>query len=232
MRRVVDVIRVQTVNLPRLLAWPLGVLLIAVAFNLALFGSIGDAAPPEGRLTGALTSIYVVVGVQYVQVMTQLFPFALGLGVTRRAFYTGTVVRVVLEALSYGLLLFLLGLLEGATDGWGVQLQFFSLGILHQDDPLARWLGYVVPFLAISAVAVFAGVVFQRWGQSGVLVATAASVGLLAGAVALVTWLRWWPAVGAFLTGQSTFVLLAGYPLLIAVVLAGAGWFAIRRAAP
>jgi hypothetical protein len=79
---------------------------------------------------------------------------------------------------------------------------------------------------------VFAGVVFKRWGQPGVYALTVGTSLVLAGVAIVVTWQRWWPAVGSFFTDQSTFALLVSYPLVIAIVLGGAGWLAIRRATP
>ena len=61
-----------------------------------------ELRPPDGRATGGVLSLYITFGVGYLQTMTQLFPFALGLSVTRRAFYAGVVLLVVVEALGFG----------------------------------------------------------------------------------------------------------------------------------
>lgn len=232
MKRVFDVARIQMVNWFWIFVFPPLLLLGVLLVNLGLFVAIGDAAPPDGRSTGAVLSIYMVMLVTHLQTMTQVFPFALGLSATRRDFYAGTGLVVGAQSALFGALLLLLVRIETATGGWGINLRFFSLPFLLQDGLFAQWLVYTVPFLALSAIGVFAGVVFKRWGQPGVYALTVGSSLVLAVAAIVVTWQRWWPALGSFFTTRSTFALLAGYPLVIAIVLGGAGWLAIRRAAP
>jgi hypothetical protein len=232
MKRVLDVARIQTVNWPWIFAWPLGILGLTLLLNIAIFGVIGDAAPPEGRITGALMSIYIVMLVAHIQTMTQVFPFALGLSVTRRAFYAGSMLLVLAQAVVFGIVLTVLDAIENATAEWGFGVRFFGLPFLDQGTVLAQWLAYTVPFLAFSVVGFFIGLVFKRWGQAGVYTLSIAAIVLVGGLAVLVTWQRWWPAVGSFFTDQSTFALLTVYPLLIALVLGGAGWVTIRRATP
>jgi hypothetical protein len=231
MRRVLDVAR-MTANWTWIFVWPLGILALTLVLNVAIFALIGDAAPPEGRVTGALMSIYIVLLVSHVQTMTQVFPFALGMSVTRRAFYAATALLVTAQAVVFGTALVVLDQLERVTGGWGVGVRFFGLPFVQQDGVFAQWLVYTVPFLACSAVGVVIGVIFKRWGQAGLFVAGIGATVALAGLAMLVTWRQWWPAVGSFFTGQSTFALLTVYPLLIALVLGGAGWVAVRRATP
>jgi hypothetical protein len=232
MKRVNDVVRIQMVYWPGLFGWPLGILALTFVVNLVVFGSIGDAAPPEGRVTGAIMSIYIVMLIAHLQTITQVFPFALGLSVTRKAFYLGTAVVVAAQSVLFGLLLVLLEQVEQATNGWGLQLRFFGLDFLVQDNLVAQWLVYTVPFLALSALGVVLGVIFKRWGQTGLYVALVGSAVVLTAAVLMITWQKWWGSVGSFFTEQSTLALVAGYPLLIAVALGGLGFLAIRRATP
>lgn len=232
MKRVLDVVRIQSVSWVMLVALPVGILALTFLLNYAIFALLGDAAAPEGRVTGALMSIYLVLGISHLQSMTQTFPFALGISVTRRDFYAGTGVVVVAQSIAFGLLLTLLELLERATGGWGIGLKYFGLPFLVQDNVIAQWLVYTVPFLAISALGVFMGVVFKRWGQLGVYVATVGAAVLLTAAALVITWRQWWPAVGEFLGSQPPMALFAGYPMVVALVAGAAGWLAIRRATP
>ncbi|WP_433291999.1 hypothetical protein ACQPZQ_03575 [Pseudonocardia sp. CA-142604] len=232
MKRVFDVARIQTVNWFWIFAFPPLLLLLVLVLNVGLFAAIGDVTPPEGRTTGAVLSIYMVMLMAHLQTMTQVFPFALGLSVTRRAFYAGTGLVVGTQSVLFGLLLLIMGRIETATGGWGVNVKFFALPFLVQDNLLAQWLVYTVPFVALSTIGVFIGVVFKRWGQPGVYALAVGTVLVLAGVAIVVTWQRWWPVVGSFFTDQSIFLLLVVYPLVIAIVLGGGGWLAIRRATP
>jgi hypothetical protein len=230
--RVLAVVRLQLVSWKFGLGMPLGILTLVLAINLALFGSLGEIVPPEGRTTGGMLSIYIVFGVGYLQTMTQLFTFALGLSVTRRAYYAGVTLLVAAEAVAFGALVLLLNLLERASGGWGIGLKFFALDFLTVDDPGRQWLIFTVPFLLFGALGVFSGVVFKRWGQAGVYAMTV-SVGVgLAALSVLVSWQGWWPAVGSWFAGQTATALFAGYPLAIALLLGAGGWLAVRRATP
>jgi hypothetical protein len=230
--RVLPVVRLQLVHYRFGMGLPVGILALVLGLNLALFASMGDAIPPDGRQTGGLVSIYIVVGVGYLQTMTQLFTFALGMGVTRRAFYAGVSALVVVEAAGFGTLVWLLGLVERGSGGWGLGLRFFRLDFLTVADPLLQWLVYAVPFLAFAAVGVFFGVVFKRWGQPGVFAVCVLGGVAIVALVVLVTLRSGWPAVGGWFVGQPVPALFAGYPLALAGLLAAASWFALRRATP
>jgi hypothetical protein len=232
MRRVLDVARILTVNWQLVLGLPVLILAVTLALNLAIFGTIGDGAPVEGRMTGAMVSVYFVMAISHLQTITQIFPFAIGLSVTRRAFYAGLGLVVVAQAVGYGLLLTVGAWVEAATDGWGLSVRFFGLDFLPQGNFLVQWLAYTVLFLAITAIGVFVGVVFKRWGQLGVWVTIVGTAVLFTGLTLLVTWQRWWPAVLAFFAQQPPLALVAGYPLVIALVVGTAGWFTLRRATP
>jgi hypothetical protein len=233
MRRVLDVARIQSMNWLAIFGMPLAVLGAVLLVNVVGFAvSSADATEPDSRSTGAILSIYLVMLIAHVQTITQAFPFAIGMSVTRRAFYSGTALLVTAQAVVFGIVLLVLGYIEQATGGWGVNVRMVALPFLVESNPFAQWLVYAVPFLTFSAVGVFAGVVFKRWGAIGVYVLGIGAVLVLGGLATLVTWQQWWPVVGSFFTQQSTFALLTVYPFVLAVVLGGAGWAAIRRATP
>jgi hypothetical protein len=232
MTEVLDVVRIQLIAWRSRVLIPLGVLALVIAANMAVFVLIADAVPRDSRITGAVLAAYFTVGSGYLQALTQVFPFALGLGVTRRAFAAGMALLGVVEAAAYGLLIWLLGLVEQATGGWGMRLQFFDLGFLHQDDQLLRWLVYTVPFLPAFALFALIGVVFKRWGQNGVWALLLGSGLALGGLTVLITWRDWWPDLGAWFAGQPVLALTSGYPLVVAVVAGALGWLALRRATP
>lgn len=230
MSRLLATARVQLVNWPSVVGWPLGILSLAFAVNVAIYLVLGDTAPPEERTTGGLLALHFTMLSTFVLMMTQYFPFSLGLGVTRRAFYGATTLVLLGQALAFGVLLSLLAALEHATGGWGLQLRFFGLDYLVQDNPIAQLLVYAVPLAALSFLGVCLGTLYHRWGPTGLWTALVGTATVLGGLAVLVTWQRWWPEVGSFFTEQSTLALLAGYPVLLAALLAGATWLLIQRA--
>lgn len=229
MNRSVQALRVQLLGWKPLVAWPWGILLAAFAVNLLIFAAIGDQGQDENT-TGGLLSVYVVVFASFVQLIAQVFPFALGLSLTRRAFYLGTGLLVVAVALVFGAGLALGKLTEDATDGWGLSLRFFGIPFLAQDNPVLQILVFSVPFLLAGFAGMLTGTIYQRWGPNGVFTLTVASIVVVGGLVALLSWQRQWAAVGSWFADQSALVLLAGWPALVAAVLAGAGLLTIRRA--
>jgi hypothetical protein len=231
MSQVLRVVRVHLVNWRPMLAWPWAILGVSFAVNLAIFGAVGGQLPP-GTVTGGLGSIYVVALIVCAGWISQVFPFALGLSVTRRTFYAATALLLLAGSVLFGVALYLISLVERATDGWGMSLHFFALGFMGRHNPAAQILLYVVPFLVLGFIGIFAAVVFKRWGVNGLFALLLVTIVVLGGLVALVTWRRGWPAVGHWFTGQSVVTLMAGWPALLAVVLAAGGYLAIRRATP
>ena len=230
MKRVLATSRLHLIGWRSSLGWPWAILGISFVVNLAVFASIGDI--PDGAITGGVSSIYIVVLIVWGGAITQVFPFAMALSVTRREFYLATTLVVVAESLGFGLVLFLCKLLEDATGGWGISLRFFAPGFVAQDNPVTQVLVYAVPMLAMSFAGIFCAVVFKRWGLNGVFTLMVAAAVLAGGAVALITRRGWWGAVGHWLVEQPAVSLVAGWPALLAVVLAAAGFLAIRRATP
>jgi hypothetical protein len=229
MARVLDVARIQLVNWPVLLGYPLGLLAV-----LPLLGWGIDVSNGEGAL-GAheiylLPALWGVVGPAHLQSMTQVFPFALGLGVTRRTFAAATALVVLGQALLLGLAMMVLDVVERSSGGWGREARIFGLDVLGRHDPFALWFVYSGPLVAVAAIGVLAGVVFQRWRQTGIYLALAGAVALIAGIKVLVAKRSWWPAIGEFLGGQPSFALYTACPVVLALVLGGAAWLVLRRA--
>lgn len=231
--RVLTAARLNVVGAPMRLGIPWAVVLAAFLINLLIFGllrtSTGDASP---GVTGAIAALYFSAAAAYLQTMTQTFPFALSLGVTRRNFYLGASLVVLAESLLHGVLLTVLLAIERATGGWGLDLRFFGVGFLVQGNPVAQVAAYAVPMAALCFLGLLVGTLFRRWGQIGLYVTGVASILVLGGLVVLVTWQQWWGSVGGFFTTTPTLALTAAYPLLLAAVFAAGGYLLVRRATP
>jgi hypothetical protein len=229
--RLLSVIRMQLVAWPSTIGLLWGILASSFLVNLAVFAAIADNVP-DGSTSGGLGSIYIASMIVAAVTVSQFFPFSMGLSVTRRMFYTAVSALQVAQALVFGVLLYLLKLIEDATSGWGVHVRFFGVPWVAQANGLLQILVYAVPFVVLGFIGTFCGVVFKRWGSNGVFTLVIAFALIVAGLVALATWLQVWPSVGHWLIHQSAVSLLAGWPLLLAIPLAGAGYLAIRRATP
>ncbi|GGM49455.1 hypothetical protein GCM10011608_38020 [Micromonospora sonchi] len=230
MNRALTVARLQFVAWPLVVGWPWGILASSFLINLAIFASIGDADPEP--TTGGLASIYIVMFIACVNVIIQEFPFAMGLGMSRRSFYLGSLLHFVGQAIVYAGVLHLLSVVEKATGGWGLDLTFFGLPFLLVENPVLRYLAFAIPFLLLGFLGFAIALVFKRWGINGMLtLSTAAFVGI-GGLAALTTWRGWWPAIGGWFADQSGGALLVGWPALLALPLAAVSYLIIRRATP
>ncbi|WP_341717106.1 ABC transporter permease [Micromonospora sp. FIMYZ51] len=231
MNRALTVARLQFVAWPLVVGWPWGILALSFFINLALFTAMREPIEAEPT-TGGLLSIYIVMLVACITTITQDFPFAIGLGVSRRSFYLGNVLQFGAQAISYAAVLYLLAVTEEATGGWGIGLRFFGLPFLLVEHPVLRFLGFAIPFLLLGFLGMAIALVFKRWGVNGMLTLGTLSLVVFGGAAVLASWRGWWPAIGEWFADQSGAALLVGYPALLAIPLAIVSWLIIRRATP
>lgn len=231
MTNAVKVARIHLVNSLQTVLMPWAVLTSAFLINLLIFGSIGDI-PEKDRITGALSSIYIVALIANLQSVTQFFPFIAGLSRTRRAFLGGTGLFVLGQSVVTGIVLCILGAVERATDGWGLSIGFFAPPFLVQDNQVAQFFVYAVPYLLLSTVGLILGSLFKRWGQTGMYILMLSSIVVVGGLVALVTWRGAWGDIGRFFTDTSVLVLTAGYPALATAILALGTYGILRRTTP
>ena len=229
MNRIARVTRIQIVNRWGLLTVPWMVLGSSFLINLMIFAAVGDGTPPSHRVTGGLSSIYVTMFVVHLITITQVFPFAVSLSTTRRAFFAATSLIIVVQAVGFGAVLTLAKLLEHSTGGWGVQMRFFDVPFVTQHNPLTQLAVFAVPFVALSSIGILIGAVFRRWKQPGLLGMTIAA--LLAGGttVALIILFKWGSSLGSFFTTQPPSVLLAVYPLALALLAGGTAYRLLQR---
>ena len=80
-------------------------------------------------------------------------------------------------------MLCVLGAVERATDGWGLSHAVLRPGFLARTTRSPQFLVYTVPFLRSRTVGLLLGVVFKRWGQTGMYVLMLASILVVGGCV-------------------------------------------------
>ncbi|PWW21998.1 hypothetical protein JD79_01140 [Geodermatophilus normandii] len=177
--------------------------LLSFGINLPVWALTDAGQAPGGGITGGVLSLYVTVLVVYVQSVTQLLPFAMGMSISRRTFSRGTALIAVVSAVVHGIALSILTDIEDATGGWGVGLHFWTPGPVDVDDWALQIVVSGAPMLAAAALGVSFGVVVKRWGQLGL----------------------WSTVVGALL-------VFGGLAILVSVVAAGLSFAGLRRIVP
>jgi hypothetical protein len=233
MDRVLAAARLHFAHPAVMLGIPWLIVLASFALNAVLWGATPVADSGDAQ-TGGLSALYVTVLVVYVQAVTQLLPFGMGMGLSRRSFYLGTALAALVQGVGYGLVLTVLGLLERATDGFGFGpgARFWQPSPIAVDSPLLQFVVYTLPLLACAAVGAALGVLFKRWGPPALYALAVALVALVIGTLALIGWLDAWQQVGEWFADQSKLTFAVGVPLVLTVAAGALSFAGLRRVVP
>jgi hypothetical protein len=199
---------------------------IAFVVTLMIFRS---TSVPGQRYSGAVGAIYVSICVIGATVTSWHLPFALSMGVTRRSYYAGTALLAAATAAVYGLPLALLQLIERASGGWGMRLHFFRVPYLLAGPWYLTWLTSFVGLSLMFALGMWFGIVYKRWGLTGLMSLIGAQALALTFVLLIISWANSWHSVGHFFT-TLTIEGLTGLLALLAVGLLFGGYAAIRHA--
>jgi len=226
MKTLINVGRYHLVDRLTYVAMPWGIMAFSFLVNLA----VAALAPstPEGMYTGGLASLYAFLVLCGAVSMTRELPFGLMLGVSRRGYYLGTALLIVVLGVVYGLALTVLHGVEGATDGWGLSLHFFRVPWLLDGPWYLTWLTSFVLLVLLFAYGMWYGLVYRRWSLPGLVGFIAAQVLVALGAVVAVTLTEQWHAVGQFFT-TLTATTLTGVLAAVALAMGLGGFTTIRR---
>jgi hypothetical protein len=231
MNRVLQAARLHLFHPLMVFGVPWLVVGISFAINVAVW-HLTPAGADDGGFTGGVLALYITILVMYVQSVTQILPFAMGISISRRTFYLGTALVVVIESLLYGLALAVLVTIENATGGWGAGMNFWAPGPFEVDNFFLQVLASGVPLMAFAFVGVGTGIVHKRWGQAGTWGLIIASMLFFGGLAILVTWLDAWGSLASWFSDQSIATLTIALPAAVALVAALVSYPGIRRVVP
>lgn len=230
MNRVPTVMRLHLVTWRAFLGVPWLIWAAAFVINLIIFGLL-DPAPGEGD-TGGLVSGYFGVLATFWIAATVYFSYSLSLGLSRRSYFVGTALLALASSVINGVAIYLLSLLETATNGWGINLGFFNIGFIVVDNPLGQIAIYTGAMLGFAAAGLLLGALYQRWRMVAMYALGLLVTGALGAAVAAISIDGNWPAVGSWFADQSPLALVGLVPLGMAVLATGGSYLVLRRAAP
>ena len=225
MKTLVNVTRYHLVD--RLTYWvlPWGILAFSFLINLVISARLPS---PAGDYTGGLFTIYVYLFVCGALSMTRTLPFGLMLGASRRGYYLGTALLIMMLGVVWGLGLTVLQAAERATGGWGVGLHFFRVPWIMDGPWYVTWLTSFVLLVLFFWYGMWYGLVYRRWNVAGLIAFAAAQVLVVLAVVVAVSMTGNWPAVGHFFT-TLTALALTGVLAAVAVALGLGGLTTIRR---
>lgn len=233
------IVKLHFVNKWTVLGIPWLVMTFIFLVNLTIWGVIYATTTGQSRTdaeqglgyTGASFYIFVYMLIVALQAINNTFPYALGLGVTRREFSFGTGIAFTLLAVGYGAALTILSFIEQWTNGWGLGGHMFT-AIYFSDGPwYARLFVFAGAMLFFFFIGSIAASVYVRWRSNGLLVLGATIAVIALGLVVLATLTSSWGAIGrSFLAAGS--IGIVGWMLVAAVIAAIAGYFVLERATP
>lgn len=228
MSRVLDVLRMHLLVRLTFVTLPLIILGGAFAITLGVFALI----PSDGvKVAGAGQAplwYFLSVGVM---AQTRTFPFSQAMSVTRRDFFLGTMLTGLLSSGALAALFVVLGLIENATNGWGMNGRIYFLDEFGGGNVAVAFLAYlVIAMLAFTTGLAFA-TIYKRFRVLGLWAAIAGVLVALLAAIFAITKTESWPAIGEFLSGAGPLTLAAIGAVVIALV-GVADYLVLRRTQP
>lgn len=228
MNRISQIARLQVTPWYLTVGMSWAVLLFSFAINMVIFGVANE---PGEHSTGGVLSLYIFMFVQYAIVMNQFFPFALGMSVTRTTFFAATSLLAIVQSSANAIALYLISLVEEATNGWGISLSYFSFEFLDSNTPVEIAF-YTIPMLTLVYVGIFWGLIFKRWGIYGMIAASAVLAVVIGLFVTSASLFNLWPGIISWFLAQSTVTLVVGLPFALALAFAGSSLLILRRTTP
>lgn len=229
MSKVINVVRMQLINKWTFLGLPAVILASTFALSVAIWAMIPNT---EGyKYSGAgQAPIWYFFGLG-IQALTLTFPFSQGLSVSRKAFYLGSVLLFSGIALAMAFIFWAAGLIEVATNGWGMNGHMFNLPWVSEGPWYAVVLFLFATMLLLYLLGFLGATVYQRWKATGLVVSSVSLGVALVGLAALLTWQQRWLEFFGWFGGQSN-LSLAGWILAACVALAGGSYLLLRKATP
>lgn len=231
MNRTLNVVRLQLVNKQTYIWVPLIILFGSFALSLAIYAIIVSSGVPGAIYgMGAQAPLWYFLAVG-VQALTLTFPFSQALSVTRREFYLGTLLTAAITSAILAAVVMVGGIVESATNGWGINGWFFVIPGVSDGGVLVTGLFYFCLAMLFFVIGFWAATIYKRFGAMW-LTLVLVGIGIL---FVVFLWyigmLQAWDRVFAWI-GQQGAVGTSLWGLLVAAVLAGISFLTLRRAVP
>lgn len=223
--RILNVVRLQFVNRYTFLWIPLLIIVSAVLISLAIYWMVAADSPMYGGGGQAPLWYYLVAGVQ---AMSLTFPFSQAMSLTRREFFLGTVLAAAISAVALATFYVILGFVEQATNGYGINGYIVYLPWLWESG----WAGTGAVVAALTMFFFLTGFWFATiYRRAGTIAVTLVTIGLavvLLAVIFVITRMEAWSSVlEVFMTMGP--LGLAGILGGLSVVAAIASWITLRR---
>lgn len=233
-QRMLNVARLLVANPWTPIYTPLIILSTIFVLNYAIWQLIElntEDGVEENFNNGGVAFVMIYMLVIAVQNVNATFPFAMGFGVTRRDFYLGSSAFFVVLSAGYAALLAVMGQIERATDGWGLQAQFFAPLYIGDLGPLGWFFLYFAMLLFFFFVGAAVAGFYVRWRAYGMYGFFLGLAVLNVGGALVLTATDTWGTVGQFLTDAGV-LGTAAWSLILTALISLGGYAILRRATP
>lgn len=228
MSRVVNVMRMQLSNRWTFIGIPAVILLGSFGLSWVIWSFIPYEGAKYSGGSQAIMWYFLALGIQS---LTLTFPFSQGLSISRKSFFLGTVGLFSIIAAVTTALYYVLGLIEIATDGWGLNGRFFAIEWIAEGSGLPMMVFYFTAMMVLFLIGFWAATIYKRWQTTGLLITGIGTAVLLVGLVYYITRQELWGQVGQFLSSQTQ-LSVAGWFAVVGLALAGGSYLTLRRAVP
>jgi hypothetical protein len=226
--RIWGIVRVQFINRYTFVWIPAIILASEVLVSLAIYAMIGSDQPMYGGAVQAPLWYFVGAGVQ---AMSLTFPFAQALTATRREFFLGTALAALLAAGALSLIVVVLGYVEQATTGYGINGYIAHLPWLWTQGGLVAGLLYLVLTLLVFFVGFWMATLYRRGGAFAVTIAAIGLGVVIVGVLFVVSRFGLWSDVLRLFADLGP-LGVTGYVSILVALAAVAGWLTLRRSTP
>lgn len=231
MNRTLNVVRMQLVNRQTFIWVPLIVLGGSLVISIAIWVILNQAGVTANMYGGGAQAPLWYFGVVGVQAMTLTFPFSQAMSLTRREFYLGTLLTAALTSGILAVVFVIGGLIELATNGWGVGGYFFALDWLWTAGPLGAGLFFFVTAMFAFVLGFWLTTIYKRFGNLWLTVVIVGIALVILAIIWAITAAQSWPQVGTAIVEGGVGGLTAVLGLLT-VVMAAISYPTLRRAVP
>ncbi|GIN20365.1 hypothetical protein [Siminovitchia fordii] len=158
----------------------------------------------EKFYSGGVTSILVYALVLGIIVVAQSFPFAIGMSITRKDYFFGTVLMGLATSFTIGALLGVFSYIEYISNGWGNRFHFFYFPYLNDGT---NFLEKLPMFMILAAFLFFLGFFIssfaRRYGGKGILILSLST--LVAGSIVVLLFHHYhvWSDIFQWLLSQT-----------------------------
>lgn len=226
--RILGVVRLHFMN-TQTFVWVPVIVLSGVWLITLLIYWIISASGVEGPMysggSQAPLWYFAVVGAQ---AMNLTFYFSQAMSLTRREFYLGSLTAAGISAAAISTVFVLLGLIEQATNGYGINGYFAYLPWVWEGGPFAAGLTYFALTMLVFILGFWFAIVHKRFGALILTTALLIIALVLLGGAALISLNRAWLEVWIWVLETQSMGLTL-WALGLSVVFAAGSYLTLRR---